>query len=487
MKELNKKIYNFLGKNLWLWITLFSFMVTYFVLSIQVMDNDGWFILNNGRYILEHGIPHKNPFTWIEGLDVVLQQWAYSVFVYSIYQWIKVPGIFLFCCLLHLSCVFLFCNIAKLKQIPMKTALVLSSVMFLLGSGFLSIRPTFITIFLLLWQVYVLELYRKDGKAWKLWQLVLISILEINIHAAIWPFHFVMLLPYLVPPIDNVFVTFKRKIYSIQPIVISIPFMMLAGLFNPYGIEGIKYVFMSYGDELKNAGIVELAAPSFDDSGFLFVIILGILLCWFSLHRNRRIDAPFFYILCGTLLMGTMHLRNLIYAYFGILLFSCELTKSFYHEIKNMIYGVVVFSIFAGSIAFSWIGISEKVLDYKQEDNLYSPVKAIAYLEKHEDKDVKVFTEFNNGAYFEWSGYRCFVDPRPELYFKKLNHKEDVFKEYQKLMKASDSKTIDAFFNKYQCEYACVTKGTSLNLYLSLQEDWKPVVNSKEYVLYQKK
>ena len=133
--------------------------------------------------------------------------------------------------------------------------------------------------------------------------------------------------------------------------------------------------------------------------------------------------------------MGTMHLRNLIYAYFGILLFSCELTKSFYHEIKNMIYGVVVFSIFAGSIAFSWIGISEKVLDYKQEDNLYSPVKAIAYLEKHEDKDVKVFTEFNNGAYFEWSGYRCFVDPRPELYFKKLNHKEDVFKEYQKLIK----------------------------------------------------
>ena len=111
MKELNKKMYHFLGKNLWLWITLLACMVTYFVLSIQVMDNDGWFILSNGRYILEHGIPYENPFTWVEGLDVVLQQWAYSVVVYSIYQWFKVPGIFLFCCLLHITCMMLFCKL----------------------------------------------------------------------------------------------------------------------------------------------------------------------------------------------------------------------------------------------------------------------------------------------------------------------------------------------------------------------------------------
>ena len=487
MKELNKKLYHFLGEHLWLWITLFSLMITYFVLSIQCMDNDGWFILANGRYILEHGIPYKNPFTWMKGLDVVLQQWAYSVVVYSIYQWFKVPGIFLFCCLLHVACMILFFKIAKLKQVDIKTALVLSSVMFLIGSSFLSIRPTFITVLLLLWQVYVLEQYRQDKKAWKLWQLILISLLEINFHAAIWPFHFVMLLPYLVPPIENIFVQFKPKDYSIKPFLIVIPMMAAAGFLNPYRIDGIKYVFLSYGKELKDAGIVELAAPSFQSSGLVFLLLLAVILCWIALHREEKIDAPFFYILCGTAIMGTMHLRNLIYAYFGILLFLCEMVRQNKQTVKRMIYGNLVFAVFLGTIAFAWSGISGKVLDYKQDDDVYSPVKAIAYLDEHEEKDVKVFTEFNNGAYFEWSGYKCFVDPRPELYFKKLNHKADIFQEYQELITTTEPEKIDAFFDKYQCDYACISKNSSLNLYLSMQENWEAVVSSEEYVLYQRK
>lgn len=487
MKELNKKLYYFLGEHLWLWITLFSLMITYFVLSIQCMDNDGWFILANGRYILEHGIPYKNPFTWMKGLDVVLQQWAYSVVVYSIYQWFKVPGIFLFCCLLHVACMILFFKIAKLKQVDIKTALVLSSVMFLIGSSFLSIRPTFITVLLLLWQVYVLEQYRQDKKAWKLWQLILISLLEINFHAAIWPFHFVMLLPYLVPPIENIFVQFKPKDYSIKPFLIVIPMMAAACFLNPYRIDGIKYVFLSYGKELKDAGVVELAAPSFQSSGLVFLLLLAVILCWIALHREEKIDAPFFYILCGTAIMGTMHLRNLIYAYFGILLFLCEMVRQNKQTVKRMIYGNLVFAVFLGTIAFAWSGISGKVLDYKQDDDVYSPVKAIAYLDEHEEKDVKVFTEFNNGAYFEWSGYKCFVDPRPELYFKKLNHKADIFQEYQELITTTEPEKIDAFFDKYQCDYACVSKRSSLNLYFSMQHGWKPMINSKEYVLYQKK
>lgn len=486
MKELNKKLYHFLGEHLWLWITLFSFMVTYFVLSIQVMDNDGWFILNNGRYILEHGIPYQNPFTWVEGLDIVLQQWLYSVFMYLVYQWLQVPGIFLVCCFLHLGCMALFCKIAKLRQISYKDALVLGSVMFLFSSGFLSIRPTFITIFLLLWQVYVMERYRLDGKTWKLWQLIFISLLEINVHAAIWPFHFVMLLPYLVPPINNIFVMFKPKDYSAKPFIFLIPLMAIVGLLNPYGIDGIKYVFLSYGKELKDAGIVELASPSFQDSGLLYILLLGILLWWIAQHRKEELDAPFFYILCGTAIMGTMHLRNLVYAYFGILLFLCEMRRCHKQNIKSMVCGNLMFAIFLGSMAFLWIGISEKVNDYTQDDDLYSPVKAIAYLDEHEDKDVKIFTEFNNGAYFEWSGYRCFVDPRPELYFKKLNHKADVFQEYQELITTTEPEKIDAFFNKYQCDYACVSKRSSLNLYFSMQHGWKPMINSKEYVLYQK-
>ena len=79
------------------------------------------------------------------------------------------------------------------------------------------------------------------------------------------------------------------------------------------------------------------------------------------------------------------------------------------------------------------------------------------------------------------------MDPRPELYFKKLNHKADVFQEYQELIQTTEPEKIDAFFDNYPCDYACVSKNSSLNLYLSMQEDWEPVVDSEEYVLYQEK
>ena len=46
----------------------------------------------------------------------------------------------------------------------------------------------------------------------------------------------------------------------------------------------------------------------------------------------------------------------------------------------------------------------------------------------------------------------------PELYFKKLNHKADVFQEYQKLITTTEPEKIDAFFDKYLCDYACISK-----------------------------
>ena len=39
------------------------------ILIRRVLDNDTWFLLNSGRYVMEHGIPYIEPFlymkTWI--------------------------------------------------------------------------------------------------------------------------------------------------------------------------------------------------------------------------------------------------------------------------------------------------------------------------------------------------------------------------------------------------------------------------------------
>jgi hypothetical protein len=38
------------------------------MLQNKAIDNDTHFLLNSGRYVMEHGIPHVEPFTMHEGL-----------------------------------------------------------------------------------------------------------------------------------------------------------------------------------------------------------------------------------------------------------------------------------------------------------------------------------------------------------------------------------------------------------------------------------
>ena len=43
------------------------------------LNNDLWFLLASGKYVLERGIPHIEPLTLHEGLSFVVQQWLTSV------------------------------------------------------------------------------------------------------------------------------------------------------------------------------------------------------------------------------------------------------------------------------------------------------------------------------------------------------------------------------------------------------------------------
>ena len=65
MKKINNKI-KFI-KKYW----YFSLLVIPFVLVClenKTPDNDIWFLFNNGKYVLNYGIPHTDPFTIHIGL-----------------------------------------------------------------------------------------------------------------------------------------------------------------------------------------------------------------------------------------------------------------------------------------------------------------------------------------------------------------------------------------------------------------------------------
>ena len=56
-------------------------------------DADTYFLMNLGRYVLEHGFPHVDPFTIHEGLQLVAQQWLSGVIFWKVYQALGVEGL----------------------------------------------------------------------------------------------------------------------------------------------------------------------------------------------------------------------------------------------------------------------------------------------------------------------------------------------------------------------------------------------------------
>ena len=57
-----------------------------------VIDNDFWFLLKGGDYVMANGIPHTEPFTMHQGWNFVMQQWLSSVVFALIYNTFGVMG-----------------------------------------------------------------------------------------------------------------------------------------------------------------------------------------------------------------------------------------------------------------------------------------------------------------------------------------------------------------------------------------------------------
>src|SRR5699024_2244011 len=101
----------------------------------------------------------------------------------------------------------------------------------------------------------------------------------------------------------------------------------------------------------------------------------------------------------------------------GVLVFSLGLvrTRSVAFRLKH---GAGQLSFLAGlmlsGLVLAWI---PQALPWEASDSADTPVKAADYLEGKGAEGARIFTTFNAGGYFEYRGFRCFIDARPELYF----------------------------------------------------------------------
>ena len=426
------------------------------VLAFRVNYNDIWFLLNHGRYVLNNGFPLIEPFTIHENFAFVMQQWLSSVIFYLSYSILGKYGLLILTLLVTGYIIFISYKLCMLLSDKRHTlSVILTTVMTtLLAFYFITSRPHIFTFAILITEIYLLEKYIREKDNKYLYGLPILSLLQINLHASMFFMLFAFLLPYLIDSFHYKIGSLESEVYKKKSLFIVSIIMLFTGLINPYGIDGLTYIFRSFGNSYINELVNEMFPLVITDLvGKVCLFIIFIIVCIYIFYRKSKIKPRYFYILVGTIYLTFTAYKGLAYLLIGgILPLADYLKLSFKKDDETVKSYKCIFnsSVLAVIFLLIIVGTDSFVFTYRYKEG-------IDYLlEREKASDITLYTRYNDGGYPEWSGIKCYIDPRAEVFLKKNNKREDVIEEYYLLQ--NGELNIEEFLEKYKFSHLLITE-----------------------------
>ena len=161
------------------------------------LQNDTYYTIKIGEQITKTGIDMQDHFSWHEDLAYTYPHWLYDLITYFIYSAFGMTGIYVSTCILSvilgISIYIVNTKIAKNQPI----SFVLTILVIYIIRGYIAARAQLATFVLFVWIIYFIEMFLQNKKIKYAIGLVIISTLIANLRVAVWPFIFVLFLPYI--------------------------------------------------------------------------------------------------------------------------------------------------------------------------------------------------------------------------------------------------------------------------------------------------
>ena len=465
-------------------IILFLLSITIISIFFILKETELFHYCIAGKEWLLNGKITKDPWYIKDGYATYIQQWLYCIFVYVIFSKFSYTGIA--CIVLITAILFIFVYNKTLSLIINKKVSFVIGLFAYAIIFYPNIRNEVLTLILLLIQIYCIEKYKKninDNRKW-LYILPILTLLEINLHGLEYYFHFIFLLPYLVPVFKNKII--KNDNLPIKDFILPIILMIGSLFINPYGYQ--MPILITKCLDVRYFVISEFQHIEFGSLPFYLIIFLVIFLILMIIEgtKNNQLTSTSFWFMLGCTFLGITAYRNVKFFIFTILFASQFFDKNkliiFHKNKKNMVGFFLIYSMYI-ILMFNFVCACIKT-NTENKSIPVVPKDIIDYIYENEKnpKNLNIFTDEGNGAYFAYyCNCKIMYQARTEMYYKSVNGKEDLAKLFYDIKNNLTEDLLNKLQNEYKYDYVYSGKNSELYKVCKQSKNYKEVVENEHY------
>lgn len=442
----------------------------------KAFQNDTFYTIKIGELISKHGIDMMDHFSFHAGLKYTYPHWLYDLFIYQIYHFFGLTGIYISSIVLFIILLWILFKVNKKLSHSLGVAAFATFIGALALSGFVTARAQLVSFILFALEIYLIEMFLQEKRKKYALGLLGISLLLCNIHVAVWPFYFIVYLPYLAEGFilwlgekwQFLGKILKKKFDSerntwVKYLVVIMLLSLVTGLITPIGDTPYTYLIKTMLGNSQNY-IQEHQMMSWIDSPFTIIIVFETLfLAVFTKVKLRDV-----FMVLGLTLMAIFSIRHVsLLALIGTVcfarVFSSFVKKASIFNDDRIINFFTKKYVIIGAflIAFTFTGIFfSKQLKKDYLDEEFYPIEAVKYIKENVNiEEMRLFNEYNFGSYLLFNDIPVFIDSRADLYTKQFSGFDyDIFDDYEFIVGSYQEKfdfygiTYVLIYNNAFCE-----------------------------------
>lgn len=178
-------------------IAIILIIIISIAIAPKTLQNDTFYTIKIGEYILENGITMEDPFSWHDGLKYTYPHWLYDVIIYLFYNVGGQLGVYIstmiFTAIMGLIIYLTNCKLTKNRL----TSFIITVGVIVLMQKYIAARAQLVTFSLFALTVYFIEMFLETKKKRYAIGLIIIPILLANLHVAVFWFYFILYMPYI--------------------------------------------------------------------------------------------------------------------------------------------------------------------------------------------------------------------------------------------------------------------------------------------------